>query len=110
MRIRVLREPNPNERRVAVVPRGVAALVASGHSVSIDAGAGAGAGYPDERYSDAGGEVTTGGVGVVNGLPVIGFILVFDVELDGDVTVGDCAGVPVNADPDPGEVVGVLLA
>jgi hypothetical protein len=57
--------------------------------------------------SDAGGDVTVGVGGVVNGLPVTGLILVFDVELDGDVTVGVGVFVPVNADPDPGVVLGV---
>ena len=57
--------------------------------------------------SDEAGDVTVGVVGVVNGLPVTGLILVFDVELDGDVTVGVGVVVPVNADPDPGVVLGV---
>ena len=59
--------------------------------------------------SDEAGDVTVGVVGVVNGLPVTGFILVFYVELDGDVTVGVGVVVPVNAEPEPGLLRGVSV-
>jgi hypothetical protein len=41
---------------------------------------------------------------------VTGFILVLDVELVGEVTVGCRVGISENADPDPGVVLGVLVA
>ena len=43
---------------MALVPRGVAALVAAGHSVSLPPGAGAAAGFPDGSYVEAGGVVS----------------------------------------------------
>ena len=43
---------------MALVPRGVASLVAAGHSVSLPPGAGAAAGYPDDSYVEAGAAVS----------------------------------------------------
>jgi alanine dehydrogenase len=43
-----------DERRVPVTPDGVAALVAAGHGVRVEAGAGAGAGHDDEAFARAG--------------------------------------------------------
>ncbi len=54
MRIRVHRETLPGERRVAVVPKAAAELVASGHEVVVPPGAGVAAGYPDDQYRAAG--------------------------------------------------------
>jgi NAD(P) transhydrogenase subunit alpha len=58
--VRVLREARPGETRVALVPRGVAALAAAGHRVLVPAGAGAAAGLPDQAFAEAGAEVFDG--------------------------------------------------
>lgn len=57
MRIGLLKEPHPDEKRVAIVPAGVDALVKSGHTVFIEAGAGVDSHYTDEEYRKVGGSV-----------------------------------------------------
>ncbi len=54
MRIGVPKEIKTNENRVALVPAGVAALVANGHTVRVETGAGLGSGINDEQYQAAG--------------------------------------------------------
>lgn len=54
MRVGVIRESFPGERRVALVPASAAALTAAGLEVLVERGAGAEAGYPDEQYADKG--------------------------------------------------------
>jgi alanine dehydrogenase len=54
MRIGVPREIKDHEYRVGMTPQGVAALVAAGHRVLVQAGAGERIGYPDEAYRAAG--------------------------------------------------------
>lgn len=60
MLIRVLREPRPGERRVALTPHGAAGLISKGHRVAVASGAGESAGFPDPMYADAGTEVASG--------------------------------------------------
>jgi len=57
MRIGVPKEIKANENRIALVPAGVSAFVAAGHSVMVEAGAGVGSGFEDEAYRDAGAEL-----------------------------------------------------
>jgi proton-translocating NAD(P)+ transhydrogenase subunit alpha len=57
MRIAVLRETAQGERRVALVPDGVARLVKAGHQVRIEREAGAAAGFGDAAYLAAGARV-----------------------------------------------------
>lgn len=54
MHIRVHREAQPGERRVALVPKAVSELVAAGHSVVVPSGAGHAAGFTDDAYRTAG--------------------------------------------------------
>ncbi len=54
MRIGVPRESASRERRVALSPAGVAALVAAGHAVIVEVGAGLRAGFSDGQYREAG--------------------------------------------------------
>jgi alanine dehydrogenase len=54
MRIGIPRESKPGERRVALLPGAVAALVAGGHEVRVACGAGEGAGEDDAAYAAAG--------------------------------------------------------
>ena len=54
MRIGVPKESVPGERRVALVPDGVARLAKTGVDVVVERGAGADAGFPDAQYAAAG--------------------------------------------------------
>lgn len=54
MRIGVLREVAPGERRVAVIPATVQRLVQQRHEVLVERGAGVAAFYPDAEYTTAG--------------------------------------------------------
>ncbi|MBM4270155.1 MAG: alanine dehydrogenase [Deltaproteobacteria bacterium] len=57
MNIGVPREVKSDENRVALTPAGVAALVAHGHRVRVQAGAGGGSSLPDALYVQAGAEL-----------------------------------------------------
>lgn len=54
MRVGIPAEIKNNERRVAITPEGVDALVASGHDVTVQQGAGRGAGISDDDFRAAG--------------------------------------------------------
>ena len=54
MIIGVPKEIKVQESRVAIIPIGVAKLVASGHEVLVETNAGQGAGYSDEEYQRSG--------------------------------------------------------
>jgi NAD(P) transhydrogenase subunit alpha len=60
MRVAVLKESAPGERRVALAPDDVARLVKDGHQVQVERGAGAPAGFTDEAYAAAGARLGTG--------------------------------------------------
>ena len=53
-RVGVVRETNPGERRVALVPKIIAGLVKQGVQVVVEAGAGQGALIPDTAFTEAG--------------------------------------------------------
>src|SRR5262249_27732705 len=53
-------ETAPGERRVALTPDAVKALVKDGIQVAVQAGAGAAAGFADAQYSEAGARVAPG--------------------------------------------------
>jgi len=57
MVIAVPKEIKDNEYRVALTPEAVGAVVRSGQTVRVEAGAGAGSGYSDEAYLAAGARV-----------------------------------------------------
>ncbi len=59
MKVAVLKETFPGERRVALVPAAVPPLVKAGLAVAVEAGAGLTAGFPDEAYAAAGAEVVS---------------------------------------------------
>lgn len=50
----VPREIKTSENRVALVPSGVEALAAGGHTVLVERAAGEGSGFPDEAFADVG--------------------------------------------------------
>jgi alanine dehydrogenase len=57
VKVGVPREVKPGEARVALLPSGVSAFRAHGHSVLIERDAGRGSGISDEQYRGAGGEI-----------------------------------------------------
>jgi NAD(P) transhydrogenase subunit alpha len=57
MNVGVLKESFPGERRVALVPATLAALLKRGFQILVERGAGQAAGYPDPAYRAAGAEV-----------------------------------------------------
>jgi len=59
MKVAVLAETRSGERRVALVPPGVKALVKQGLEVAIERGAGVRAGVTDEEYAEAGASLGT---------------------------------------------------
>jgi NAD(P) transhydrogenase subunit alpha len=54
MKIGVVKERAPNERRVALVPDALKPLIAAGTEILVEHGAGDGAALPDRLYVDAG--------------------------------------------------------
>ncbi len=60
MRIAVLKETMPGERRVALVPETASRLVKAGSEVRLEQGAGEAAGFPDAVYQAAGASVSPG--------------------------------------------------
>ena len=72
MRIAVLKETHPLERRVALVPDGVGRLVKqSGCEVVVERGAGAGAFAPDEAYVAAGATIAPDADAAMAGADVV---------------------------------------
>jgi alanine dehydrogenase len=59
MHIGVAKEIKAEEKRVAITPSGVAALVANGHSVYVERGAGIGSGISDREFGGAGATMTS---------------------------------------------------
>lgn len=59
LRIGVPREVSNEERRVALAPSGVGALVANGHEVYVEKEAGEQAHFSDKEYAEVGAEVVT---------------------------------------------------
>jgi NAD(P) transhydrogenase subunit alpha len=57
MKIGVIRESRPDERRVASTPVNVEQFIKLGYEVVVDAGAGANAGFPDAAYEAAGASI-----------------------------------------------------
>jgi NAD(P) transhydrogenase subunit alpha len=59
MKIGVVKERAPNERRVALVPESLSKLTATGAEVLVETGAGDGAAIPDAAFADAGGRIVS---------------------------------------------------
>jgi alanine dehydrogenase len=57
MKIGLPKEIKDNEYRVGLTPAGVNALVNAGHEVFVQKTAGEGSGFPDEQYTNAGGQL-----------------------------------------------------
>jgi NAD(P) transhydrogenase subunit alpha len=59
MKVAVLKETFPGERRVALVPAAIAPLVKSGLEIVVETGAGAAAGFSDDAYRAAGATIVS---------------------------------------------------
>jgi NAD(P) transhydrogenase subunit alpha len=59
MKVAVVKETAPGERRVALVPEAVAKLRAAGFEVLVETGAGDGAWLSDDAFTDAGASIVT---------------------------------------------------
>jgi len=57
MKVGILKEIKIMEKRVCMVPSGVAAMVANGHQVIVEKAAGKAAGFPDKEYIEAGASI-----------------------------------------------------
>jgi NAD(P) transhydrogenase subunit alpha len=57
MKVAVVKETGPGERRVALVPETVVKLRSAGHEVLVERDAGAGAFFPDDAFAEAGATV-----------------------------------------------------
>jgi NAD(P) transhydrogenase subunit alpha len=57
MKVAVVRESAPNERRVALVPEAIGKLTSAGHEILVQAGAGIGASIPDAEFIAAGAKI-----------------------------------------------------
>ena len=71
MKVAVPKEIRPGERRVAVVPQEVRALVKRGLQVVVEAGAGAAAGVSDDDYRAAGATVAQGAAEALRGAKLV---------------------------------------
>jgi NAD(P) transhydrogenase subunit alpha len=60
MRVGILSESTPGERRVAATPQTAATFIDWGWQVDLEAGAGTRAGFPDDQYTEAGANVVDG--------------------------------------------------
>jgi NAD(P) transhydrogenase subunit alpha len=58
MKVAVVKEDGPGERRVALVPETVERLTRAGLEVMVEQGAGDGAWFPDSAYSEAGASIS----------------------------------------------------
>src|SRR5688572_9382562 len=71
MKLGVVKEIRPDERRVAAAPATVARLVKSGWEVLVERGAGAGASFRDDDYVAAGASLIDGAVAVWRAADVV---------------------------------------
>jgi NAD(P) transhydrogenase subunit alpha len=71
MKIAVLKERRPHERRVAATPDSTKKLIGLGAELAVEAGAGAAAGFADAAYAEAGASIAAGPQAAVDGAEVV---------------------------------------
>lgn len=71
MRIAVLKETLPGERRVALIPDSVGRLVKAGHELLIQQGAGFSAGFTDDAYRAAGATLAADPAATTSGAAIV---------------------------------------
>lgn len=59
MKLLVVKESRPGEKRVALTPSGVTKAQSLGYEVAVQAGAGEGAGHSDEAYVESGAQIVS---------------------------------------------------
>ncbi|HET7746284.1 MAG TPA: NAD(P)(+) transhydrogenase (Re/Si-specific) subunit alpha, partial [Vicinamibacteria bacterium] len=74
MKVAVLKETQPGERRVALVPGSLAPLVKAGVEIVVEKGAGAAAGYPDAEYAGKGATVAPDRASALAGADVVAMV------------------------------------
>ena len=84
MKVAVLKETRPGERRVALVPQGVKALLDAGLEVTVQAGAGSASIISDDEYEEAGATVAPS---AADTLRDAGVVLAVNAPSLGDVAV-----------------------
>ncbi len=85
MKVAVVRENDPVERRVALVPDGVRRLVAAGLEVAVETGAGVESLHFDDAYRDAGAIVTAS---ALEGADVVLSVQPIEAERASELRVG----------------------
>lgn len=90
MIVAVPSETAAGERRVALVPDGVRALVRDGHEVRVQSGAGAAAGHPDAAYEEAGARLQADAAACMAGADVV-------LRVQGPTEEGEIAALPEKA-------------
>jgi len=68
MRFGVIKESNPSETRVALVPDAIKALLKKKHSVSVESGAGLAASIPDAEFAAAGAQIIPDAASLIAGV------------------------------------------
>ncbi len=71
MKIAVLRETRPGERRVALTPDSCKKLAQAGYAISIESGSGVAAFYPDDAYREVGAAVETDPAAMVGAADIL---------------------------------------
>jgi NAD(P) transhydrogenase subunit alpha len=71
MRIAVLKERRPHERRVAATPDTVKKLIGLGAEVVVEAGAGMGSATPDEQFAEAGATIAPDAVSAAKDADIV---------------------------------------
>ncbi|MGD8287009.1 MAG: NAD(P) transhydrogenase subunit alpha, partial [Gemmatimonadota bacterium] len=71
MKVAVPKETRSGERRVALVPQGVQALLKAGLSVTVESGAGEAAGISDQAYTDAGATIASSASEALQGAGIV---------------------------------------
>jgi NAD(P) transhydrogenase subunit alpha len=71
MKLGIIKEKTPHEKRVALTPDVVEAYIKLGLSIEIEAGAGVEAGFADELYTKAGAKVTKNAASILKSSDII---------------------------------------
>ncbi len=71
MRISVLKETAPGERRVALVPESVKRLTTAGHTVTVERDAGTAAHFSDAQYETAGATIAPSAAAAASGAAIV---------------------------------------
>jgi NAD(P) transhydrogenase subunit alpha len=82
MKVSVLRETYPGERRVAIVPTLVASLSKLGYQTLIEAGAGEAAGFTDVEYQEKGAEIIPSRAAAIHSSDIVLQVRTLGANLD----------------------------